>query len=103
MSDQPPPPPMLPPEPVGPVQPGALPSRDNVQLYGVLGIVTAVLCCPLLGILFGYLSIQDAKKLGKDETIGKVALWLGIGILALSVVSGILFACLGGTGAWLSR
>ena len=95
MSDQTPPP--------TPVQPTAMPSRDNVQLYGILGIITGILCCPLLGILFGYLSIQDARKLGKDETIGKVALWIGIGILALSVVSGIIFACIGGTGTWLRR
>ncbi|GIH04412.1 hypothetical protein Rhe02_24790 [Rhizocola hellebori] len=97
------PPPMQPPEPVGPVQPGAVPTRDNAQVFGWIGIITAIFCCPLLGILFGYLSMQESRKFGKDETLGKVALWLGIGILALSVVSGIIFACLGGTGAWLNR
>ncbi len=97
------PPPMQPPEPVGPIQPASVPKQGNAQLFGWIGIVTAVLCCPLLGILFGYLSMQDARKFGQDETLGKVALWLGIGILALSVVSGIIFACLGGTGAWLNR
>jgi hypothetical protein len=95
------PPPMQPPEPVGPVQPAA-PSRDNVQVYGILGIVLAVICCPLLGILFGYLSIQEARRYGKDDTLGKVALWIGIGITALGVLAAIISAC-AGFGSWMDH
>jgi hypothetical protein len=73
--------------------------RDNTQLFGILGIVLAVLCCPPLGILFGYLSMQEAKRAGKDETLGKVGFWLGIAMTALSVIGTILAVCLGGFGS----
>lgn len=71
-------------------------SKDNTQLYGILGIVLAVVCCPPLGILFGYLSMQEAKKAGKDDTLGKVGFWLGIAMTAIGVIGTILAVCLGG-------
>jgi hypothetical protein len=73
--------------------------RDNTQLYGILGIVLAVVCCPPLGILFGYLSMQEAKKYGKDQTLGKVGFWLGIAMTAVSLIASILALCLG-WGSW---
>lgn len=80
--------------------PAAPAERDNVALYGVIGIVTAFLCCPPLGILFGWLSISEARKFGKDEVIGKIAFWGGIIVTALSVLGGIFSLCLGGAGVW---
>lgn len=87
-------PPITPPPPATPA------GRDNTQLYGILGIVLGVVCCGPLGILFGYLSMQEAKKLAKDDTLGKVAFWLGIALTAIGVIGGIIFACAGGFGAW---
>jgi len=86
----------MPPQP-GPVPPPG--GRDNAQLFGILSIVIAVLCCPPLGILFGYLSMQEAKKYGKDDTLGKVGFWLSIAITALWVIGGILSLCFG-MGSW---
>ncbi len=86
------------PPPAAPPPPAAAP-RDNTQLYGILGIVIAVICCAPLGILFGYLSMQEAKKFGKDQTLGKVAFWLGIALTALGVIAAILAICLGGFGS----
>ncbi|HZM84001.1 MAG TPA: hypothetical protein VFC19_50425 [Candidatus Limnocylindrales bacterium] len=74
--------------------------RDNTQLYGILGIVIAVICCAPLGILFGYLSMQEARKHGKDDTLGKVAFWLGIALTALAVIAAILGLCFGAFGSW---
>lgn len=70
-----------------------------MQLYGILGIVLAVVCCPPLGILFGYLSMRDARKLGKDDTLGKVGFWLGIAMTAIGVIGAVLAVCLGGFGS----
>jgi ABC-type Fe3+ transport system permease subunit len=78
-------------------QPG---DRDNTTLYGVLGIVIAVVCCAPLGILFGYLSMQEARKHGKDQTLGKVGFWLGIALTALAVIAAVLGLCFGVFGSW---
>lgn len=78
----------------------APPAKNNTQLYGILGIVFAVVCCPLLGILFGWLSMNEAKKTGSDDTLGKVGFWLGIAFTAIAVVSGIIALCAGAFGAW---
>jgi uncharacterized membrane protein len=97
MSDYMPPPPDVPPAAAAPA------SRDNTELFGILGIVLAVICCPLLGILFGYLSMQEAKKLGKSQTLGKVGFWLGIALLAASVIATIIAVCAGGFAGWNNR
>jgi hypothetical protein len=76
------------------------PKKDNTQLFGILGIVLAIACCPPLGILFGYLSMQEAKKAGKDDTLGKVGFWLGIAMTAIGLIGAILAACLGGFSGW---
>jgi uncharacterized membrane protein len=79
--------------------PATPPKKDNTQLFGILAIVLAVVCCPPLGILFGYLSMQEAKKAGKDDTLGKVGFWLGIAMTAIGVIGTILAVCLGGFGS----
>jgi len=76
----------------GPVAPGA---RNNTQLFGILGIVFAVVCCPLLGVLFGWLSMNEAKKTGSDDTLGKVGFWLGIAMTAVGLIAAIIAVCAG--------
>ena len=78
----------------------AAPAKNNTQLFGVLGIVFAVVCCPLLGVLFGWLSMNEAKKTGSDDTLGKVGFWLGIAIMAVWLLGGIIAICAGGIGSW---
>lgn len=95
MSDMPP--------PAVPPPAAAQPARDNTQLFGILGIVLAVVCCPPLGILFGYLSMQEAKKSGKDQTLGKVGFWLAIAMTAVSVIGTIIAICAGGFAGWTDR
>jgi hypothetical protein len=80
--------------------PAAPPSSNHTQLYGILGIVLAVVCCPLLGILFGWLSINEAKKTGSDDTLGKVGFWIGIALTAVGLVSAIIAICVGGISGW---
>jgi hypothetical protein len=75
-------PPMAPPPP-----PAAAPaSNDKTTLFGVLGIVFAF-CCGPLGIVFGVLSMNAAKKVGKPQTLGIVAIVLGV----LSIIGGIVY------------
>jgi len=59
-----------------------------------------VVCCPLLGILFGWLSMNEAKKTGSDDTLGKVGFWLGIAITAIGLVTSIIAICAGGISGW---
>jgi hypothetical protein len=64
--------------------PAATPAgSDRTTLWGVLGIIVGFLCCPILGIVFGILSINEAKKAGKPNTLGIIAIVasvVGIGI-----------------------
>jgi hypothetical protein len=53
--------------------------------------VIGLLCCGVLGIVFGALSIQDAKKFGKSPLLG----WLGIGAGALNIIVNGIFAATG--------
>jgi hypothetical protein len=71
--------------------PAATPSNDKTTLWGVLGIVIGLICCAPLGIVFGFLSVNEAKKSGKSPTLGYVA----IGLSALSLVVGIILAATG--------
>jgi amino acid transporter len=67
--------------------PAATPAgNDKTTLWGVLGIVIGLLCCPIVGVVFGVLSINEAKKAGKPNTLGIVAIvasviGVGIGII----------------------
>lgn len=91
-----------------PYPPGAYaapgPHKNNTLLYGILGIVFAVVCCPPVGVLFGWLSMNEAKKTGSDDTLGKVGFWLGIAFTAIGVLGVIIAICAGGlSGGWNSR
>jgi hypothetical protein len=73
-------------------QPPAAAGNDKVTLWGVLGIVFA-LCCPLLGIVFAVLCLNEAKKFGKPNTLAIVAFV----IAGLNIILNII---LGATGAY---
>lgn len=74
--EPPPPPSFPPPQPV--VQTG---QKDRTELFGWIGIVTAICCCGLLGLIFGYLSMKEAKARGKSPVLGYIA--MGLGVLGL--------------------
>ncbi|MGC4803679.1 hypothetical protein [Micromonospora sp. DT233] len=52
--------------------------RDRTTAWGVLGIVLGLICCGILGVGFGYLSIRDAKRYGRSPVLGYVAIALGV-------------------------
>ncbi|SCL13644.1 hypothetical protein [Micromonospora inyonensis] len=76
--------------PYAPPPPSAA-GKDRTTLWGVLGIVLGLLCCGILGIVFGWLSIRDARRYGQSQVLG----WLAI---ALSVINIIGSAVLRATG-----
>lgn len=55
----------------------AVPANDRTTLFGVLGIIGAV-CCPILGIIFGFLCLSAARKAGKSPTLAYIAIVLSI-------------------------
>ncbi|MEO3775879.1 hypothetical protein ABGB16_03295 [Micromonospora sp. B11E3] len=64
--------------PYPPPPPPAAAGRDRTTLWGVLGIVLGLLCCGVLGIIFGYLSIRDARRYGKSPVLGYLAIAFGV-------------------------
>ncbi len=71
-----------------PMPPAAAPAgSDRTTLWGVLGIVIGLLCCAPAGIVFGVLSMNEAKKVGKPTTLGIVA----IAVSVLNIVFGIVY------------
>lgn len=58
--------------------PSSAAGRDRTTLWGVLGIVLGLICCGLLGIIFGYLSIRDAKRYGQSPVLGYLAIAFGV-------------------------
>jgi hypothetical protein len=56
------------------------------MLWGILGIVIGLLCCAPLGIVFGFLSVNEAKKSGKPPTIGYVAIALSAVAIVVSII-----------------
>lgn len=61
--------------------------NDRTTLWGVLGIVVGLFCCGILGIIFGWLSIRDAKRSGKSPVLGWVAIVLSLlNIIASAVL-----------------
>jgi hypothetical protein len=73
--------------------PAATPGTDRSTLWGVLGIVVGLICCGALGILFGALSIRDAKRFGKSPVLG----WVAIVVSVVNIIVGII---VGATGNW---
>ncbi|MET7877130.1 DUF4190 domain-containing protein [Micromonospora profundi] len=52
--------------------------RDRTTLWGVLGIVLGLICCGILGVIFGYLSIRDARRYGQSPVLGYLAIAFGV-------------------------
>lgn len=73
-------------------QPAAQPAaNDKTTLFGVLGIVFSVICCPIIGIIFSVLSMNEAKKYGKQPTLA----YVGFALAALFIVLNIVLAVSG--------
>ena len=64
--------------PYPPPPPPPAAGRDRTTLWGVLGIVLGLICCGILGIVFGYLSIRDAKRYGESPVLGYLAIAFGV-------------------------
>ncbi|HZM84002.1 MAG TPA: hypothetical protein VFC19_50430, partial [Candidatus Limnocylindrales bacterium] len=77
-----PPPPATPPPPHL-AQPAG---NDNTTLFGVIGIITAI-CCGIIGIIFGILSIMQARKWSKSPALGWIAVVIGV----LNIIGGIVW------------
>lgn len=60
--------------------------NDRTSLWGWLGIVLGLICCGLLGLVFGALSIRDAKKFGNSPTLGYIAIAVGVLNIVASIV-----------------
>ncbi|GIJ26130.1 hypothetical protein Vqi01_12920 [Micromonospora qiuiae] len=70
--------------------------RDRTTLWGVLGIVTGLLCCGILGIVFGWLSIRDARRYGKSPVLG----WVAIAVGVLNIVGSLILRAAGYHPYW---
>jgi hypothetical protein len=65
VSQPPPPPPPLPPPPGGGVPaPGSASSTNG---FAIASLVTAILCCPILGIIFGFVAKNQIKQSGGTQ------------------------------------
>lgn len=85
---------MAPPYGPGPGYAPPPPARggsDKTQLFGILGIVFAF-CCPLIGVLFGVLSMNEAKKYGNTNTLGLVAIVLAVVMTVIGIISRFAFS-----------
>lgn len=81
-----PPGPPVPP-PGQPGQPyGAVPANDKTTLWGVLGIIFG-LCCWPLGLVFAFLSLQEAKRAGKPPTLAYVGFGIAAVVLVLNIIA----------------
>jgi len=72
-----------------PYPPPAASRPDRTTLYGVLGLVIGLLCCGIVGIVLGYLSIREARQHNASPVLGWVAIVLSVINI---VVNGILGA-----------
>ncbi|MEV0809986.1 DUF4190 domain-containing protein [Micromonospora sp. NPDC050200] len=84
------PPPPPPPPPAG---------RNRTTLWGVLGIVLGLICCGVLGIVFGYLSIRDAKRYGQSPVLGYLAIAFGV----LNIIGSTILRASGRYPFWNNR
>ena len=78
---------------VMPQQPAQEKPKENIfaiiaLVASCLGILTLGLTC-ILGIVFGFLGLNEAKKTGKGKGMSKAGLivgFIGVGLIVLSVV-----------------
>jgi hypothetical protein len=58
--------------------PPAARGTDRTTLFGWLGIVLGLCCLGLLGIVFGALSPQSARRFNNSRALGIVAIVIGV-------------------------
>jgi hypothetical protein len=56
--------------------------KDRTVFWGVLGIIVGLICCGILGIVFGALSLRDAGRYGNSKVLG----WVAIAISVLGMI-----------------
>lgn len=71
--------------------PAAAQGRDRTILWGTLGIIIGLLCCGILGVIFGALSLRDAGRYQNTKVIGVIAIVAG----ALNMIGGASLAATG--------
>ncbi|MEU3453261.1 DUF4190 domain-containing protein [Micromonospora sp. NPDC006766] len=52
--------------------------RDRSFFWGIVGIILGLFCCGVLGIVFGYLSIRDARRFHRSQLVGWLAIAFGV-------------------------
>jgi hypothetical protein len=70
-------------------EPAAPAGTDRTTLWGWLGIIFGLICCGILGIIFGAISVSQAKKYSNSPVLGYIA--IGVGALT-TIVGGIVGA-----------
>lgn len=61
--------------------------RDWTVVWGVLGVIAGLLCCGILGVLLGSLSLRDASRYDSSRVIGVIAIAVGaLGTISAAVV-----------------
>lgn len=60
--------------------------KDNTTLFGWIGIIGG-LCCGILGLIFGALSIMQAQKFNNSKVLGWIAIVIGV----LNIIGGIVW------------
>ncbi|WP_442933517.1 hypothetical protein [Micromonospora sp. CPCC 206060] len=78
---------------------GGAQGRDRTMLWGILGIVLGLICCGILGIVFGYLSIRDAKRFGNSPVLGYLAIAAGV----LNIIGSFLLNATGNYPDWYNN
>jgi len=54
-------------------------------LWGVAGVDTGLIGCGILGVLFGILSLRDARRFGRSQLIGWAAIVLSVVNIVVSL------------------
>ncbi len=67
-------------------QPAQPVGKDNTTLFGWIGIIGGI-CCGILGLIFGALSVMQAKKWGKSPVLGYIGIVIGV----LTIIGGIVY------------
>ncbi|QSB15616.1 hypothetical protein JQS43_04510 [Natronosporangium hydrolyticum] len=62
---------------------------NKATLFGILGIVLSFVCCGIVGVVFGVLSMNQAKKFGTSTTLGIVTIVIGSILTVLQLIGGL--------------
>jgi hypothetical protein len=58
--------------------------------------VLGLICCGILGIVFGYLSIRDARRYGQSPVLGYLAIVFGV----INIIGGAILRATGNYPFW---